>query len=79
MGDGIKKVEQNEIDTVIIQRRSIHARKIYLLEIIKLDDIEVLRPSPKNSFQPNEGKKIIGRRAIKNIKKGSTIFYKDVK
>lgn len=80
MGDGIKKIEKNEIDTVIIQRRSIHAKKnIPIGKVITFDDIEMLRPSPKNSFQPNEVKKIIGRKSRKKINKGSTIFYKDVK
>ena len=79
LGSNIKKVEHNEIDTVIIQRRSAHAKKdIKKNEKINKNDVEFLRPSPKNSFKPNEINKIINKKSKKFISKGSTIFYKDV-
>tara|TARA_B100001250_G_C19790734_1_gene786381 strand:- start:195 stop:1265 length:1071 start_codon:yes stop_codon:yes gene_type:complete len=79
LGSKIKKVEINEKDTVIIQRRSAHAaRDIKKNQKINKNDIEFLRPSPKNSFNPTEIKKIINKKSKKFIPKGSTIFYKDV-
>ena len=79
LGTDIKKVESNERSTVIIQRRSAHAKRdIYKKKKITKNDIEFLRPSPKNSFKPNEIKLIIGKKTKKFIPKGSTIFYKDV-
>ncbi len=74
-----KKVEFNEKSTVIIQRRSAHARRdIQKNEMITKEDIDFLRPSPKNSFKADEINKIINKKSKKNISKGSTIFYKDV-
>lgn len=80
LGSGIKKVENNEKDTVIIQRRSIHARNnIPINKKITKSDLIVLRPSPKNSFKPDELKKVIGKKTLKFISRGQTIFKNDIK
>lgn len=74
-----KKIEFNERSTVIIQRRSAHARRdIKKNEKITRNDIDILRPCPKNSFKADEINKIINKKSKKFIPKGSTIFYKDV-
>lgn len=79
LGTEEKKIEFNERSTVIIQRRSAHARRdIKKNEKITKKDIVFLRPSPKNSFKADEINKIINKKSKKNIFKGSTIFYKDV-
>jgi len=68
MGDGIKKVEKNEKDTIIIQRRAIRANKfIKKGSIIKYNDLINLRPCPKTGLNPYEFKRVINKKAKKNI------------
>ena len=53
LGNGVKKVENNEKETVVIQRRSLWLNKSLVKgDIIKKDDIDILRPSPQDGIQP---------------------------
>ena len=71
-----KKVELNERSTVIIQRRSAHAKiDIYKNKKITKNDIEFLRPSPKNSFKPDEVK-LITKKKQKVHSQGKYNFIK---
>lgn len=63
LGDGIKKVENNELETVILQRRSLSSsRNLKKGHIISEDDIDVLRPCPEDGILPKYRKDIIGRK-----------------
>ena len=74
LGDGVKKVEENEKQTIIVQRRSLRANKdMNISHIIEENDLESLRPIPSDGIPPNEIKKIIGKKLIKEIKKGDHI------
>ena len=74
LGDGIKKVEKNEQHTSFIQRRAYYAVKdIEKGEKINSNNIIPLRPYLKKSFSPDQDKKIIGKKALKKIKKGECI------
>ena len=58
-----KKIEKNEFNTVILQRRSIRVNKeIKKNHIIKRDDLDVLRPCPKNAIDPRNINKILGKK-----------------
>ena len=66
MGNTIKKIEKNEKDTVIVQRRSIHANKnLEKNHTIKKKDLIFLRPCPKNGIEPFKFKKILGKKLKK--------------
>lgn len=74
LGDGVKKIEKNEIFTTHIQRRSYYAKQdIQENEIIKYEKIIPLRPFLKNSISPDKDNLIINKRAKKKIKKGQCI------
>jgi sialic acid synthase SpsE len=71
LGDGIKRVEDNEKDAAIVQRRSLRAaRDISEGEVITDKDIESLRPMPIDALAPFERNKLVGKIAVSNIKKG---------
>lgn len=77
MGNGVKKVEKNEKNTVVVQRRSIRAAT--LLEKGKKllhKDLVFLRPAPKNSLEPFQVSRIVGRKLKVNIKKHECITKK---
>lgn len=71
LGKPVKKIEDNEKETVIVQRRCCRAVKdIQEGEMISNELIEALRPAPENSIKLFEKDKIIGKRAKKFIPKG---------
>jgi sialic acid synthase SpsE len=71
LGEGIKKVEDNEIDTVIIQRRSLRATKdLALGEILTKNDVDALRPCPPDALEPWELEKYLGRKLTRKVSKG---------
>ena len=74
LGDGKKKVEQNEIETIIIQRRGIRANKLISKgKIIKEEDLIYLRPCDEKCLPPYKKNLIINRKAKIDINKDETI------
>lgn len=74
LGDGIKRIEDNERDTVIVQRRSIRLKcNKNKGDKITVDDIEFLRPAPRNSYLPYEKDLVIGKILNKAKEKGDCL------
>lgn len=68
LGDGNKKVEENEKDTVNIQQRAYYTTKEILKgTVIDKDMIYPVRPVLKNSFLPYEKDLIIGKVASRDM------------
>ena len=79
LGDGKKKIEENEIETVVLQRRSVRVNKeIKKDHVIKRDDIHVLRPCPKNAIDPRDINKVIEKKINKDLKKDETLKWEDL-
>lgn len=79
LGDGIKRVEDNEQDTIIIQRRSIRLTKDKKCgEKITLDDIEYLRPAPRNSYFPFEVDSVLNKTLNVDKVKGDCLVHGDI-
>ncbi len=79
LGSGVKKIEENELDTLIIQRRCIRAsREIKAGTILLRADVEILRPNSKGAFQPYEIGMVIGKKIIVNKKYGQEIMHSDL-
>ncbi len=80
LGSDVKKIEKNELDTAIVQRRSLHFLKDYKInEKIRLNDFIALRPCPRESVEPYEINKIKDKRLKKNKHKGDVLLWKDLK
>tara|TARA_B100001057_G_scaffold446114_1_gene484372 strand:+ start:3757 stop:4818 length:1062 start_codon:yes stop_codon:yes gene_type:complete len=80
MGKEIKKVEMNEKNSIIVQRRSIRVnRNLKKGEIINQQDLICLRPCPNYAIPPYEIKKVIGKKLNKNILKGECLSWKILK
>lgn len=74
MGSSRKFVVDEEAETVIVQRRGLYATKdIKAGDIIKLSDIEELRPAL--GILPKYKKILIGKKANKDIEKGTPLFW----
>jgi len=79
LGDGDKKVEANEMETVIIQRRCIRAaRDIETGEEITREMIEPLRPATPGAIQPDRIRDVIGMRAKKDLPFGKELNWTDL-
>lgn len=80
LGSEIKKIEDNEIETVVLQRRAIRANKdLSAGDIIKESDLVFLRPCPNEALPPYELEKIIGKKIIEPIKSGDCLKWKSIK
>ena len=80
LGNGIKKVEKNEEETVILQRRAIRIKvEIKKGEKVKKENIIPLRPCPKNAYPLQKIKNIIGKKAKRNLTTGEHIKLSDFK
>ncbi|MNE56818.1 N,N'-diacetyllegionaminic acid synthase [compost metagenome] len=79
LGDGIKRIEKNEAETVVIQRRSLRlTRDIEAGETITANDFEALRPSPIGSVSPMHDLAIVGRTMAVRKNKGAEILWTDL-
>lgn len=71
LGSPIKKVEENESETVILQRRAIRVIKdLKAGEVLTADMIQFQRPCPTDAIQPNDVAKLLNRNVIKDITNG---------
>lgn len=70
LGIGKKKVEDNEREARIVQRRSLRFISDFGEgHIIKREDLVALRPAPSDSLSPFEIEKVIGQRITQNVSK----------
>lgn len=80
LGDGIKRIETNEKETVIIQRRCIRVKhNLKAGKKIQKKDLIFLRPAPENSIEPFQINHIVGKilKVSKNM--GDALYLKEIK
>ena len=85
IGSGIEgvlwnnQIEDNEIETSIVQRRSLMtSRRIKKGEIITEEDIKVVRPCPINAIPPYMKSKIITKKSKRDIDSDSHFLKEDI-
>jgi len=79
MGYGIKKVEDNEIETVVVQRRALRAIADFKAgHEIKVGDFVPLRPCPLDAISPEHSRSIIGVTLRKNVAEGGYLRERDL-
>ena len=76
IGDGVKRIEENEMQSIVVQQRSLRvARDIDAGTILERHDIEVLRPAPFGSIKPQHLSSVIGRSVSQEIKGGDLLRW----
>lgn len=71
LGDGVKRIEENERETVVLQRRSIRAaRPLPAGHTLRAEDMICLRPCPPSSFPPSRMPELAGRTLKRDLKAG---------
>jgi N-acetylneuraminate synthase len=79
LGDGRKRIEKNELQTAILQRRSIRlASNLNAGEILKTDNLTVLRPCPIDGLPPYELVNVLGKKLRHDMKEGEHIKWIDL-
>jgi N-acetylneuraminate synthase len=77
LGSGEKKVAEEEFETVIVQRRSLHAKRdIKKGEFISRGDIIELRPAV--GISPKDKNIVIGKKAKIDIKENEAIYWENI-
>lgn len=76
LGTGCKKVEMNEIETVVLQRRSVRLKSdLPLGAVLTRNCLDVLRPCPEEAIPPYEIGKIVGRKLRVPMKAGDHLQW----
>jgi sialic acid synthase SpsE len=79
LGNGIKRVEENERQTVVVQRRSLRATSdLSSGHRLRPEDLIPLRPCPADAVSPADVNLVIGRVLRRAIQKGEHLAHGDV-
>lgn len=71
LGSEKKEVQENEKETIVLQRRCIRVNKhINYRGIISEEDLEFQRPAPPGSLSPNLVHEVLGKSVMQSIDKG---------
>lgn len=80
LGDGQKRVEENELQTVVLQRRSLRlTRDLKAGEKIRLEDLESLRPCPADALPPYRQPEVVGKVLQTDKVCGDTLLAADLR
>lgn len=79
LGDGSKKVEANEQETVVLQRRCVRAaRDLPAGTVLIRDDLEVLRPAPREAIPAHEVADVVGKVLTRALVAGEDVHWDDL-
>ena len=79
LGVGIKRVEDNEQETVVLQRRAIRmVTHLTAGSILSRDHLTVLRPCPKDALPPYRMDELIGKKLRRDISVGEHLRWIDL-
>ncbi|OHB57273.1 MAG: N-acetylneuraminate synthase [Planctomycetes bacterium RBG_13_44_8b] len=80
MGDGVKKIEENEKDSSIVQKRALRFVKDFEKgHILRPEDLFPLRPIPSDGLPPYRINDVVGKELIRNVAAGAHICLEDIK
>ena len=78
LGDGIKRVEENEQQTVVVQRRALYTtRPLEAGAVLQESDVFPLRPCKVGGILPCEVAEFIGKKINKNIGQDTCLTRED--
>ena len=74
LGDGVKRVEENELETSVLQRRCIRILTDKNPgEFLHASDLKMLRPAPIGSLPPYKKDAVIGKKLTKKLCEGDCV------
>jgi len=79
LGVGIKQVEENERETVVLQRRAIRmATNLAAGSVLAREHLTVLRPCPKDGLPPYRMDELLGKKLRRDICMGEHLRWIDL-
>ena len=79
LGDGQKRIEKNEEETAILQRRSLRVTKNLCPGVtLSKEHLFPLRPMPQDGIPPSKIDSVLGKVLKKNLKQGEHLKQSDV-
>lgn len=79
LGTGLKKIEDNEISTAVVQRRSLRVnRDLPAGHLLTSEDLIALRPCPVGGIPPYEIENLLGRELRSHVQAGEHISWSHV-
>ena len=79
LGDGVKRVEENEQETVVIQRRALRlAEPLPAGTVLREDHLEALRPCPEGAVPPSRLGDVLGRTVKTDKERGKELLWADL-
>jgi sialic acid synthase SpsE len=79
LGTGVKRIEDNEQQTVVLQRRCIRTTKeLPAGHVLSAHDLTVLRPAPKGSLEPFHLAEMIGKTLKRALNSGEHLTWTDL-
>ena len=79
LGTGLKSIEENESQTVVLQRRCVRAaRDLPRGTVISRQDLEVLRPAPIQAIPAHEIEAVVGRELTHDLTFGQEVRPSDL-
>lgn len=79
LGTGLKEVEVNERETVILQRRCVRVtRELPAGTLLTESDVEVLRPAPIEAIPAHELSETLGRTTNRSVAAGEHLTWADL-
>lgn len=79
LGAGIKEVEDNEKETVVLQRRALRARTpLKVGHTITPDDLVPLRPCPRDAVEPHQLEHVVSKRLRRDLNEGDCLRLADI-
>lgn len=79
LGDGQKKIEENEDQTVVLQRRCVRAaRDLTAGSTLSRADLDVLRPAPREAVPAHEVTQVVGCTLATDVSAGQAIHWSDL-
>lgn len=80
LGTGLKTIEENESQTVILQRRCVRAaRDLPEGSVLSRSDLEVLRPAPTTAIPAHEVVNVVGRTLNRSVVAGEDLSWSDLR
>jgi sialic acid synthase SpsE len=79
LGDGVKRVEENERDAAVVQRRCVRlVRDIPAGVPLGLSDLECLRPAERGSLEPERASELVGVSLSRDMERGEAVRLEDL-
>jgi len=79
LGSGVKEIEANEIQTVVLQRRCVRvARDLEAGTVVTREDLEVLRPAPVDALPAHSIDIAVGRTLNRSLQFGEHVSESDL-